>query len=258
MIGATRQIKEAGHEECGFPIPLCRRKALLHNSICCTLVPIIPNSSVVCNRARWFSNWQKGLCVCKYMRCGIIPAPLCGVSARINRRHFQKDRKKPPLTGWFFSVHLVELQSHCALFVRGVISVQNALGSGLVNRLDRDLVCALGLGAIAISGSGLKLFQGGFHGGSLSLRALRTRATSTRFLADLIFGKPNTSSNGSYGMDFFNLPTQKCILSWFDKKCKEFFLFSLIFLHISISPGKNRREVQDLVGFGRERHNLCE
>lgn len=82
MIGTTRQIKKAGHEECGFPIPLCRRENLLHNSICCTLVPIIPNSSVVCNRAKRFSNWQKGLCVCKYMRCGIIPAPLSCLSRR--------------------------------------------------------------------------------------------------------------------------------------------------------------------------------
>jgi len=47
----------------------------------------------------------------------------------------------------------VELQGQRALLVRGVILVQNTLSSSLIDRLHCDLVSALGLGAIAFSGS---------------------------------------------------------------------------------------------------------
>ena len=78
--------------------------------------------------------------------------------------------------------NVVELQGHRALLVRGVILVKNTLCSSLVDRLHCDLVSALGLGAI---------FSADL---SALLRSLRVPDTRTRFLADLIFGKPNTSS----------------------------------------------------------------
>ena len=54
----------------------------------------------------------------------------------------------------------VELQGQRALLVRGVILVQNTLSSSLIDRLHCDLVSALGLGAIAFSGSRLELLDG--------------------------------------------------------------------------------------------------
>ncbi len=53
----------------------------------------------------------------------------------------------------------VELQGQRALLVRGVILVQNTLSSSLIDRLHCDLVSALGLGAIAFSGSRLELLE---------------------------------------------------------------------------------------------------
>ena len=73
-------------------------------------------------------------------------------------------------SGWK-SAYAIELQRHGALLVSGIVLVQNALSGGLVHGLDRDLVSALGLGAIAIFGSGLKLLHGSLHRGSLSLVA---------------------------------------------------------------------------------------
>ena len=90
---------------------------------------------------------------------------------------------------------LVELQGHSALAVSSRVLVQNALSDSLIDLLDRDLVSAIGLGAIAFSGSRLELLDGSLQIGLRSLIArVRTSPMRTRFLADLIFGKPNTSS----------------------------------------------------------------
>ena len=67
----------------------------------------------------------------------------------------------------------------------GRILVQNALGNSLIDFLHCNLARAIGLGAIAFC-----VFSSDF---AALLRALRTSAIRTRFLADLIFGKPNTS-----------------------------------------------------------------
>lgn len=89
---------------------------------------------------------------------------------------------------------LVELQGHSALAVSSRVLVQNALSDSLIDLLDRDLVSAIGLGAIAFCGSALELLDGGLECGLLTLlRAFLASAIRTRFLADLIFGKPNTS-----------------------------------------------------------------
>ena len=72
---------------------------------------------------------------------------------------------------WLILANAVELQSQSALLVSGIVSVQNALSSGLVDSLDRDLVSALGLGAIAFGGGDLKLLHSGFQSGLLSLVA---------------------------------------------------------------------------------------
>ena len=69
------------------------------------------------------------------------------------------------------SANLIQLQGHGALLVSGIVLVQNALGGSLIDSLHGNLVSALGLGAIAISGSSLKLLDGGLHRGSLSLVA---------------------------------------------------------------------------------------
>ena len=78
----------------------------------------------------------------------------------------------------------------------GRILVQNALGNSLIDFLHCNLVRAIGLGAIAFCGSSLELLDGGLQLGLRGLVAgVRTSAIRTRFLADLIFGKPNTSSD---------------------------------------------------------------
>ena len=69
------------------------------------------------------------------------------------------------------SAQLVELQSHGALAVSGGILVKNALRHSLIDLLDRNLVCAIGLGAIAFCGSALELLDGGLECGLLSLVA---------------------------------------------------------------------------------------
>ena len=68
----------------------------------------------------------------------------------------------------------VELQGQRALLVRGVILVKNTLGSSLIDRLHCDLVSALGLGAIAFSGSRLELLECGLQCGLVGLVALVT------------------------------------------------------------------------------------
>ena len=77
----------------------------------------------------------------------------------------------------------VELQGQRALLVRGVILVQNTLSSSLIDRLHCDLVSALGLGAIAFSGSRLELLECGLQCGLVGLVAL---ITHTRHLNALL------------------------------------------------------------------------
>ena len=66
---------------------------------------------------------------------------------------------------------LVELQGHSALAVSSRILVQNALSDSLIDLLDRALVSAIGLGAIAFSGSRLELLDGSLQIGLRSLIA---------------------------------------------------------------------------------------
>jgi len=66
---------------------------------------------------------------------------------------------------------LVELQGHSALAVSSRVLVQNALSDSLIDLLDRDLVSAIGLGAIAFSGSRLELLDGSLQIGLRSLIA---------------------------------------------------------------------------------------
>ena len=79
--------------------------------------------------------------------------------------------------------NVVELQGQRALLVRGVILVKNTLGSSLIDRLHCDLVSALGLGAIAFSGSRLELLECGLQCGLVGLVAL---ITHTRHLNALL------------------------------------------------------------------------
>ena len=85
-----------------------------------------------------------------------------------------KTKKEHPLGVLSCLVQLanvVQLQGHGALLVSGIVLVQNALLDGLINNLDSHLVGALGLGAIAFLGSGLKLLHGGLQSGLVSLVA---------------------------------------------------------------------------------------
>ena len=65
----------------------------------------------------------------------------------------------------------------------GRILVQNTLGNSLIDLLDRDLVSAIGLGAIAFSGSRLELLECGLQCGLVGLVAL---ITHTRHLNALL------------------------------------------------------------------------
>ncbi len=54
---------------------------------------------------------------------------------------------------------LIQLQGQSGLLVSRVVLVHQTLGSSLVDGLDRHLVSALGLGAIAVNGSSLELLD---------------------------------------------------------------------------------------------------
>ena len=72
---------------------------------------------------------------------------------------------------WLELGHLVELQGHGALAVSSGILVHDTLSHSLIDLLDSNLVCAIGLGAIAFCGSDLKLLDGGLQCGLLGLIA---------------------------------------------------------------------------------------
>ena len=86
-----------------------------------------------------------------------------------------REKKKDIPSGCPFnsarSADLVELQGHGTLAMSGRILVQNTLGNSLIDLLDRDLVSAIGLGAIAFSGSRLELLECGLQCGLVSLVA---------------------------------------------------------------------------------------
>ena len=63
------------------------------------------------------------------------------------------------------SGQLVQLQSQAALLVRGIVLVQQTLGSSLVDRLDGHLVSDIGLAAVAFRHRGLKLLDVGLERG---------------------------------------------------------------------------------------------
>ena len=69
------------------------------------------------------------------------------------------------------SADLVELQGHGALAMSSRVLVQNALGNCLIDFLHCNLVSAIGLGAIAFSGSRLELLDGSLQIGLRSLIA---------------------------------------------------------------------------------------
>ena len=103
----------------------------------------------------------------------------------------------------------VELQGQRALLVRGVILVQNTLSSSLIDRLHCDLVSALGLGAIAFSGSRLELLECTRH-----LNALlgRLNIRQTKHLLRLEFAPADKKST-----------VQNGILAKNARNCKHFF-----------------------------------
>ena len=113
----------------------------------------------------------------------------------------------------------------------GRILVQNALGNSLIDFLHCNLVRAIGSvrlpSAAAASNFLMAVFSSDF---AALLRALRTSAIRTRFLADLIFGKPNTSLWQNHPAEF---PTvQNDILTGNFPKSKTFFTFSVQILYI--------------------------
>ena len=124
----------------------------------------------------------------------------------------------------------VELQGQRALLVRGVILVQNTLSSSLIDRLHCDLVSALGLGAIAFSGSRLELLECGLQCGLVGLVAL---ITHTRHLNALL-GRLNIRQTKHLLLAFLDAASdfstvQNDILAENFQKSKPFFVFSIIF-----------------------------
>ena len=67
------------------------------------------------------------------------------------------------------SGQLVELHSHGALLVSGIVLVQQTLGSSLIHGLNGHLLSGIGLAAVAFGHRGLKLLQVGLQRGLLSL-----------------------------------------------------------------------------------------
>ena len=70
---------------------------------------------------------------------------------------------------WSVLTDLVELQGQSGLLVSRVVLMHQTLGSSLVDGLDRHLVSALGLGAIAVNGSCLELLDSSLQCGEISI-----------------------------------------------------------------------------------------
>ena len=73
------------------------------------------------------------------------------------------------------SANVVQLQRQRALLVGRIVLVQQTLSSRLVDRLDRHLVSALGLGAIAFNGSSLELLDSSLQCGLIGFVASISR-----------------------------------------------------------------------------------
>ena len=63
----------------------------------------------------------------------------------------------------------IELQGHGALLVSGRVLVENTLRHSLIDLFHRNLVSAIGIGAIALRRGGLELFDRGLE---IGLRGL--------------------------------------------------------------------------------------
>ena len=116
----------------------------------------------------------------------------------------------------------------------GRILVQNTLGNSLIDLLDRDLVSAIGLGAIAFCGSRLELLDGGLQ---LGLRSLVARVAN---LTDqnTLFGRLNIRQTKHLLLAFLDAASdfstvQNDILAENFQKSKPFFCFFYNFLHIA-------------------------
>ena len=147
------------------------------------------------------------------------------------------------------SVQGVELQRQRALLVRGVVLVQNALRHSLVHGLDRDLVSALGLGAIALRDSSVKLLQRGLERAALRLVAGVARLGQRHAL----LGRLDIRQTKHL---------LRCILRWFSTvqigilakfagNCKHFFRRRPAFLHETRLGGDTNSAIQDFVEMRR-------
>ena len=142
----------------------------------------------------------------------------------------------------------VELQGQRALLVRGVILVQNTLSSSLIDRLHCDLVSALGLGAIAFSGSRLELLECGLQCGLVSLVAGVTHLSEL----DALLGRLNIRQTKhllrlGFDGEHKKSTVQNGILTKFSRNCKHFFQIFSTFLYASKFRGHNESNIQDLV-----------
>ena len=94
---------------------------------------------------------------------------ISGQAGKISPRGAKKDARRSGRL--CYSADLVQLQSHGALAASGRVLVQNAAGDSLIDFLHRNLVRAIGLGAIAFCGNSLELLDGGLQRGLLGLVA---------------------------------------------------------------------------------------
>ena len=128
------------------------------------------------------------------------------------------------------SANAVELGGQSALLVSSVVLVQQTLCSSLVDRLDRHLVSALGLGAIAFSGSRLELLECGLQCGLVSLVAGVTHLSEL----DALLGRLNIRQTKHLLLAFLDAASdfstvQNDILAEKLQKSKSFFDFSIFF-----------------------------
>ena len=71
-------------------------------------------------------------------------------------RAFTRKRHSPGNGDMFGSTDPIELQGHGALFVSGRVLVENTLRHSLIDLFHRNLVSAIGIGAIALRRGGLE------------------------------------------------------------------------------------------------------
>ncbi len=148
------------------------------------------------------------------------------------------------------SGQLVQLQGHAALLVSGIVPMKDPMADRLVHSLDRHLISALGLAAVASRHCGLELLNVGLERGArgLVLQSLGLVHQNT------LLGRLNIrQTKHLLRMTIYrhSMPVQVIIVADRTRKCKNYFQ---IFFFFCIAYGFSQKIAKD---FGYPHHILC-